>query len=406
MGFQAAKDWRIKIGSNIVANFFHALDKGILSVIIEPDDNTDILEINSKSLSKFLENISFDDNLDEEEKDNPLYLARQFRDLYHNNYNLKEKQDTDLGHCKLWIKVADGLPKKVGFIRKSGMLITTKQSKLERFPGYNDFIALCIFEDPDGNELLRRMENPKHDQFEYELLPKSDRERGKKALSRITDWIREAIKEVAGPSAGSSTTVLSELSTLLPDMHPDDEFDHYQDDEENDKERGFGDRVRIQLKPHRSSSNPSLEEEENQELEGDGDDQGSEGGEGVENGGGGDNPDGPGEGDGQVGSGTRGGGRGTETIRLSNIRILPCEIENHYQLIFTAENSATANLQIREAGDSSSMPQDYIKVADGFSLEGVILEKGKRNSIEIISAEPLNHRALHLTANEEIKDEI
>ena len=60
------------------------------------------------------------------------------------------------------------------------MLVTTQQRNLIRFPGFRDFAALCVFEDPVGNELLRRMENPRHEQFEPDRLPEGDRERGRR----------------------------------------------------------------------------------------------------------------------------------------------------------------------------------------------------------------------------------
>ena len=109
-----------------------------------------------------------------------------------------EKQDSDLGHCRLWLRTAEGLPSKVAFVRRTGMLVTTQQPGLIRFPGFREFAALCVFEDPAGNELLRRMENPKHDQFESDRLPKDDRSRGRNALKRVTDWIRNEIKNRRG----------------------------------------------------------------------------------------------------------------------------------------------------------------------------------------------------------------
>ena len=61
---------------------------------------------------------------------------------------------------------------------------------------------MCVFEDPKGNELLRRMENAQHNKFEPDRLPVADRERGRKALNRITRWIRSEIrKSLALPKA-------------------------------------------------------------------------------------------------------------------------------------------------------------------------------------------------------------
>ena len=113
-----------------------------------------------------------------------------------------EKEDIDLGHCKLWVRTEKGLPGKVGFVRGTGMLVTTRQKGLIRFSGFRDFAALCVFEAPKGNELLRRMENPQHDQFEPDRLPKGEREHGRKALKRITDWVRSEIKNTLARRRG------------------------------------------------------------------------------------------------------------------------------------------------------------------------------------------------------------
>ena len=152
-------------------------------------------------------------------------------------------------------------PCKVAFVRRTGMLITTEQAGLIRFPGYQDFAALCLFEDPEGNELLRRMENPKHDQFEPNRLPKEDRGRGRKALTRITKWVRNEIRKQAGPPEGGNKTVLSELAVYLPDYQPEEPFDESgRDDDESDGEPGFGRKVAIALKPVRRPVPPKLPE--------------------------------------------------------------------------------------------------------------------------------------------------
>lgn len=167
------------------------------------------------------------------------------------------------------------------------MLVTSQQKHLIRFPGFRDFAALCVFEDPIGNERLRRMENPKHDQFEPDRLPKGERREGSVALRRITDWIREKIREEAGPPKTRGQTVLSGLAAYLPDYEPEEPFDH---DDRGQKvgggEPSFGERVTVDLKPVRRPAHSTLPPDEpiGQNVDGDGDDTGHSGGGNMEEG--------------------------------------------------------------------------------------------------------------------------
>ena len=49
-GFRASDDWRRNIASSVVENFFYAIHSGALSVIVEPDSDSELLEIEQTSL--------------------------------------------------------------------------------------------------------------------------------------------------------------------------------------------------------------------------------------------------------------------------------------------------------------------------------------------------------------------
>ena len=206
-GFRATEDWRRRIASSVIENFFYAVDRGKLTVLVESDQHQNdrgLREIDKDSLGNWFdyleENpIDADDSGDEDGSD--LKEARVFWETSRHT-STTEKQDQDLGHCQLWITVGENLPSKVAFVRRTGMLVTNQQAELRRFPGYRDFVALCVFEDPKGNELLRNMENPQHNQFEPERLPDDEKRRGRRALNRITKWIRTEIRKAAGPPEG------------------------------------------------------------------------------------------------------------------------------------------------------------------------------------------------------------
>ena len=285
-GFRETDDWRRRVAASVIENFFYAIDTDRLTVIVEPDESSELMEIDGGSLESWFEYLA--DNADPDDPgntaDHPLREAEIFWRLSRDE-PAAEKQDSALGHCRLWIHTAEGFPSKVAFVRRTGMLVTTQQSGLIRFPGFRDFAALCVFEDPAGNELLRRMENPTHDRFEPDRLPEDDRSRGRSALNRVTDWIRSEIRKQAGPPEGGRKTMLAELAVYLPDYQPEEPFDDAgHDGDESSGEPGFGEQVTLSLKPARLPAPPIAPVDYRSDLDGnsEGDDAGAEGGAGTD----------------------------------------------------------------------------------------------------------------------------
>lgn len=402
MGFQDTEDWRLRIAESVIENFFFAIGTGRLNVIVEPDGDSGLMEMDFGSIDDWFAHLRDSEFFDDSQGSaaDSVRDAQVFWELSKGEPT-SEKQDVDLGHCRLWIQTSEGLPGKVAFVRRTGMLVTTQQAGLIRFPGFRDFAALCVFEDPEGNELLRRMENPKHDQFEPNRLPKEDRDRGRKALRRVTDWVRSEIRKQAGPPEGGNRTVLSELAVYLPDYQPEEPFEESgRDIDQVGDEPGFGRKVKISLKPVRKPVPSKLPEDDGPHSDGDGDDMGTEGGAGSNGNGGGGDGGGPGEGDGQGGPGPRGGTARRQSIPVSAVRILPlAERENCYRLSFMPGSDGIARLSLDEAGDSTAMPRTDVRaVEDSVSLERVNVRKGRRTAIDITAERPIDGRAWRLSA--------
>ena len=408
-GFRQIEDWSRRIVASVIGNYFYAIGIGALTVTIKPDDKSELSEIQRDSLKNWLDKLGQDTQDPDEagdEDNNALAQARTFYEMSNKEKHAVEKQDPDFGHCRLWVRVAEGLPSKVGFVRCTGMLVTTQQRNLVRFPGFRAFAALCVFEDPKGNEFLRRMENPTHDQFEPDRLPERERNRGRRALKRVTDWIRDEIRKRAGPLEGGKKTVLSELATYLPDLYPEEPFDESDSDRDGFvKEPGFGERVTLTLKPVRRPTLAGLpldeEAAEDGNDGGDGIDTGEFGGAGTGTSGGEGGSGGSGDGDGQGGTGSSGGGSKLKGIPLSGVRILSIEGRNNrYRLSFRADVEGVVRLMLDEAGDSSTVRRSDVRaVEDGVSLDCVRLAaKGKRTEVEITADAPIDGRAWRLIA--------
>lgn len=267
-GFADHADWRMRVASSVVSNFFCAIADGQLKVLIEPEyaesvfEHWDIKRDNLATTFRGLLQAEVPDKDDEDStrlKDAFAFYTAMCSD----KGVLKEREDTDLGHCRLWIHVEDGLPSKVGLVRKTGMLITAEQRGLLRFPGLQDFAAVLRFESDRGNIMLRDMENTQHSQFEPDRLSPDEQSRGRRALNRVIKWIRDEIKALATPVVADTSEEVSELAHLLPDIEPDESFG-----ERNDGEPGFGGSDFIALKPTRRIRNADLDEEDGDDAGG------------------------------------------------------------------------------------------------------------------------------------------
>lgn len=93
------------------------------------------------------------------------------------------KLDT-LGECKLYLLLQEKAPKRISLMRRSRMLIKTKH-----FRSPKPYIGVFICDDKVGNEILRDLEPPQHNDWE----PKR-KENGKKTLNELESWIRSCLK--------------------------------------------------------------------------------------------------------------------------------------------------------------------------------------------------------------------
>jgi len=91
-----------------------------------------------------------------------------------------------LGDCKLDILLQEKAPKKVAYMRKSRMLIKSRHYRSPK-----PFIGVFICDDKQGNEILRELEPPQHNDWE----PKR-KEYGAKVLNILENWIKECLKEL------------------------------------------------------------------------------------------------------------------------------------------------------------------------------------------------------------------
>ena len=83
----------------------------------------------------------------------------------------------------------DQLEGKVAAIsRSSGMLITRKPFKLQRFSGCREFDCFIRIKEGEGSSLLKESENPQHDNFEFDRI--TDKEKRKKLKKKYIEFAK------------------------------------------------------------------------------------------------------------------------------------------------------------------------------------------------------------------------
>ena len=253
-GFRNETGWQLDIAQNVIENFFYAILNNKLEITLEFDSDLGIDEnlgtIDSVNLQEWLllMKTKFENS---DERTDDLKRVRKtisFLKLFEDGTAYTTEID-ELGKCDLRILVEDHLPSEVALIRGTGMLITCQQEGLQRFPKTKDFISACVLNSDEANVLLREMENPEHNHFDVSRLLPDDREKGRKALDHLKNWIREKVNECAGEIIVRSNTNVDELASYLPDIDSPGSLNRNVADEVKHAEKAFGVPGQIRLVP-------------------------------------------------------------------------------------------------------------------------------------------------------------
>lgn len=206
------------------------------------------------------------------------------------------------------------------------MLITESLQHLRQFGNFKDFIAVLQCLDDGGNKLLRAMEPPRHDIFEPDRLPESQRAKGKLALRELG----KAVRDIISKHAKNPVSDVSEVDELAPFFGDDsDESGGKKGDEENPQGPVIV-RARKLPKP-KPTRTKTLEEDdldEGDEPGGDAFGEGPGGGGGGRGGGGG-----GGSGEGAGGGSSRGTAK---LVSLMNVRALRLSATSQTVSVFSA----------------------------------------------------------------------
>ena len=214
LGFPAQKGWERILAASIAENFFGAISRGQLDVVIQGEifiNNDNIEQIFSDNdIRKAIEHMKGQpEHFDEV----GLYLNALAKS---DNVIVEQTENLHLGNCELRILLGETLPKRVAVLR-NGMLITEELEGLRKFGDFKEFVAVLECKSTKGNELFRAMEPPRHDDFEPDRLStEKDKSKGRLALRELSKWVRDMLRRHA-QNPVSQVTTIDEMTEYFSD---------------------------------------------------------------------------------------------------------------------------------------------------------------------------------------------
>ena len=204
--FQLAEDELPETAISCIANFFYAIDQG--NLIVEICNEVTLTKENiRKEFYKYRERLNDEQDFIDHQKitmnfDSILAIIEPTAN------NIQEVKELD--KFSWFIKLLDdddNRKTRVAIARKDGMLIKHNPWQLERFPGMKSFEMFVCVDGMRGSELLKKVENPKHDDFEFgRIEDHQERDQAEKLYKRLTSKIRDIIKQRASPEIENEKT--------------------------------------------------------------------------------------------------------------------------------------------------------------------------------------------------------
>ena len=190
----------------VVANFFYAIMTGALEVTVGDDT------INSENLEEWFRHCEVALANEQEAIDVP-HIEDCFKSintiLSPTHSNIQELKG--YGRLKWYLRVGEDLEKRVGVARSSGMLITRRPPDLHIFRNVKQFDMFVCVEGNEGSDFLKTLENPQHDNFEFDRIRLTEENKAAKSkYKRFQQRVRKIIADYA--------TLDSEAEEAVPDL--------------------------------------------------------------------------------------------------------------------------------------------------------------------------------------------
>lgn len=204
----------------VLRNFWMAILNGRLEVQIGDD-----FTISKKNIEEIMEEIFSDEEDPTKKSDN--YNPRPYFDAVRlsgtsDKYVMIEDKLPLLGHVQLFINKQKGANDKVIYMRELQMLVFSKRTKTPY-----GFYGVFYCDDKYGNEMLRKMENPAHDEWkaanwrsEGKMIPQ-----GRSALQIMDNFIAHSLTDIFVQKEKAAINIKGLEEFLYIPTNADEDYD-------------------------------------------------------------------------------------------------------------------------------------------------------------------------------------
>ncbi len=211
MGFRQNEGWAELMTSSLVTNFFCAIHRE--EMVFEVDSRR--FEVNRNSVESLLTRTDILEAAETSGQRQDLeFSAQLFRCLTSPLAQDRSISIEGLGDFQVRVLIDENLPRRIGFVR-NGMYITDNLRHfghpLKRFPGSRDFVALVEPVGGDAVKIMKRLENPAHDELSAaRIADPAKRSATEAAMKKLGSQLRDLIRQATGVEH-QNAVVLDEL---------------------------------------------------------------------------------------------------------------------------------------------------------------------------------------------------
>lgn len=194
------RSWQRNILCSILENFWPAITDGLLEADVGNET------IDSGSIERTMRREYSLQTPDKKDKPNPLPYFLAY--MNHDPRMIYEKKLNILGNVKIFTYAGKGLPNKTACSRSTGMIV----QKQSAYYCTKDHASFFYCDNTDGSEILKRMENPRHDEWRARNGPVVDGEPDEtleKAEKELKEFIREAHARFGSGEKSESVNILN-----------------------------------------------------------------------------------------------------------------------------------------------------------------------------------------------------
>ena len=218
MGFNPhSSNWVEQVATAVIENFFYAIHHQNLTVNIVPIDGSPV-RVNHQTIDSLFKRLTPINR-------SSVHYYRAIRDLREDDIEVAGPFG-HLGRLRAYLLFAEGTPRRIAHINRSGMLVTdSREQRVNPVAPrsrslWPDFVGVIVPDTDDGDLWLRRMENPSHDSLSSgQLRSEEDRREADRQLRQARRELGEIIECKAEIDRYGEASNIDELAGILPDSN-------------------------------------------------------------------------------------------------------------------------------------------------------------------------------------------